>query len=53
MLVVSGLCPRCARVGGNMGAVFTQPGRAAEHGCSDCVIICQLKNILFEQRESS
>lgn len=36
----------------NMGVVFVQLGRAVKHGCSDCVIICRLINILFEQGES-
>lgn len=35
-----------------MGVVFVQLGRAVKHGCSDCVIICRLINILFEQGES-
>lgn len=43
LLVAWGLCLGCAQVGENMGAVFVQPGRAAKHGCSDCVIICWLQ----------
>lgn len=39
-------------MGESMGALFVQPGRDAKHGCSDCVIIFGLKNIIFEQEES-